>query len=171
MMFELPNEIILMVIDHLPRKCRKQMRLVCRTWGALGARGLIGRVFISPFEKDLDVFDAITRHPVFSRAIKHLLYDSAQFHSDIKTDADYLRALCDYSSIHQTGYMTGDTICNPEFRDLRRAILDSLAEPSIYLSYSQRGLQRCQTLAAFVDVQAVFASRERDLKHGGCLLA
>lgn len=151
MMVELPNEIVLMVIDYLPQPCRKRMRLVCRTWAALGANGLIDRVYISPFEKDLDVFDAITRHPVFSRAIKHLVYDSAQFASDIETDADYFRALCDCTGNHRMAYMTYDTTFKPEFRDLRRAIVDSLVEPSIFLSGSQPGLQRCQTLAAFVD--------------------
>ena len=154
-----------MVIDHLPQECRKRMRLVCRTWGALGANGLIDRVYISPFEKDLEVFDAITRHPVFGRAIKHLVYDSAQFASDIETDADYLRALCDYTGNHQTGYMTYDTIFNPEFRDLRRTIVDSLVEPSVFLGYSQRGLRRCQALAAFVDGYRQYLHHAKEMSN------
>lgn len=85
-MIELPNEIILMVIDHLPQKSRKQMRLVCRIW-------------VSPYEKDMEGF-------------KHSIYDSAQFASDIQADADYLRALCDDTGNFQMGCMSYSTIIN-----------------------------------------------------------
>lgn len=47
MMVELPNEIVLMVIDYLPQPCRKRMRLVCRTWAVLGASGLIDSVHLT----------------------------------------------------------------------------------------------------------------------------
>ncbi|KAL8851734.1 MAG: hypothetical protein Q9221_003344 [Calogaya cf. arnoldii] len=144
-MTELPNEIILMVINLLPRRTRKRMRLVCRTWGALGAEGLIDRVFISPFEVDMKIFDEISRHPIFSKSVKHLIYDSAQFAPqfaprNVKTKEDYLYALRYGFDSDKLGYMRYNTVICNDFREL-----------STCIKYSDFVLRTTQPHTAFVN--------------------
>ncbi|KAL8835478.1 MAG: hypothetical protein Q9170_003311 [Blastenia crenularia] len=68
-----------MILVYLPTKDLKQTRLVCRSFASIGARLLIGTLHISPREKDMIVFDAVTQHPLYSKSVKHLFLDSAQF--------------------------------------------------------------------------------------------
>ncbi|KAL8653343.1 MAG: hypothetical protein Q9226_003888 [Calogaya cf. arnoldii] len=75
----LPNEVLTIVLGNLPRKHLKQTRLVSKRLAALGALQLVDTVYISPREKDMVVFDAITKHPVFSKSIKKIVYDNARF--------------------------------------------------------------------------------------------
>ncbi|KAL8657010.1 MAG: hypothetical protein Q9226_002352 [Calogaya cf. arnoldii] len=139
-MTELPSEIILMIINYLPRRSRKRMRLVCRTWGALGAEGLIDRVFISPFEVDMKVFDEISRHPIFSKSVKQLVYDAAQFHPHSYSDADYLRWLLED---FYTGYMRYNTVMSDETRDLKRAITSIDSDEYQAQAAFVRGQEQC----------------------------
>ncbi|KAI4115244.1 MAG: hypothetical protein LQ345_004119 [Seirophora villosa] len=76
----MPVEVILTTLEQLPRRALKQARLVCREWADLGARALaIDTVYLSPRDKDMEHFDAITQHPIFGKTVKHLVFDSAQF--------------------------------------------------------------------------------------------
>ncbi|KAL9013312.1 MAG: hypothetical protein Q9173_001984 [Seirophora scorigena] len=76
---DLPNELILVVLAHLPQKDLKQVRLVCKELASLGGQRLIGTIHISPRDEDMDVFDSITRHPHLSKSVKNLFFDTAQF--------------------------------------------------------------------------------------------
>ncbi|KAL9024417.1 MAG: hypothetical protein Q9180_007908, partial [Flavoplaca navasiana] len=73
------NEIVTAIMARLPKKDLKSARLVNRTWASLGGQQLIGKLYISPREIDMAVFDSITQHPDLSKSVKHLVYDSAQF--------------------------------------------------------------------------------------------
>lgn len=87
----LPNEVTLMVLAHLPKRDLKQARLVCKDLASLGASILVGTLYISPRETDMVVFDAITQHPTIRHSVKHLFYDTAQFKK--QTTRQYLRRL------------------------------------------------------------------------------
>ncbi|KAL8720926.1 MAG: hypothetical protein Q9225_002282 [Loekoesia sp. 1 TL-2023] len=77
---DLPNELILLALGNLSTKDLKSTRLVCKRWAPLGLELLnIDTVYLSPREKNMEVFDGITQHPIISKSIKHLVYDSAQF--------------------------------------------------------------------------------------------
>lgn len=76
---DLPVEVVLMVLGYLSKKCLKQTRLVCRLLAVLGGQLLMDTIWISPREKDMEVFDSITQHPDSSKSVKHLVYDFAQF--------------------------------------------------------------------------------------------
>ncbi|KAL8802130.1 MAG: hypothetical protein Q9182_003996 [Xanthomendoza sp. 2 TL-2023] len=78
-LLELPNEVILLILGNLSKARLKRTRLVCAKLAQLGARTLMDVVYISPRSKDMEVFDAITQNPAFSSAIKHIVYDCAQW--------------------------------------------------------------------------------------------
>ncbi|KAL8647536.1 MAG: hypothetical protein Q9226_006390 [Calogaya cf. arnoldii] len=88
----LPNELLTIVLGNLPRKRLKQARLVSKRLAALGALRLVDTVYISPREKDMVVFDAITKHPVFSKSIKKIVFDSSQFNN--LSTRQYFDRLC-----------------------------------------------------------------------------
>lgn len=73
------NEIVTAIMSQLPKKDLKSARLVNRAWASLGGQQLIGKLYISPREIDMAVFDSITQHPDLSKSVKHLMYDSAKF--------------------------------------------------------------------------------------------
>ncbi|KAL8935327.1 MAG: hypothetical protein Q9216_005485 [Gyalolechia sp. 2 TL-2023] len=76
----LPNELLLLILGHLSNKDLKQARLACRKLALLGLEALnVETVYISPRNKDMEVFDAITQHPILRKSVKHLVYDLAQF--------------------------------------------------------------------------------------------
>ncbi|KAL8830843.1 MAG: hypothetical protein Q9170_005551 [Blastenia crenularia] len=76
---DLPTELTLLILEHLTVQDVKRARLVCRNWASCGIGLLVDTVYLSPREKDMEVFEVITQHPVFAKSVKHLVYDSAQF--------------------------------------------------------------------------------------------
>ena len=88
----LPYEIILAILEHLEGKHLKSARLVCQTWCSCASGFLFDRIYIAPNKIDLEVFDAITQHPVLSKCVRHLVYDSSEFLPGL-TKEDYLRGL------------------------------------------------------------------------------
>lgn len=92
-LLELPNEIMLQILENLSKQRLKRMRLVCNQLAILGAPLLMDVVYISPRSKDMEVFEFVVQHPVFNVAIKHVVYDSAQIIS--YSLEDYYNALED----------------------------------------------------------------------------
>lgn len=77
---DLPNELIIQILGNLPDQDVKQARLVCRQLAGLGLKVLdFKTVHISPRDKDMEVFDGITQHPILSQSVRHVVYDLAQF--------------------------------------------------------------------------------------------
>lgn len=68
-----------MVLGCLPRRDIKQMCLVCDRLNKLSIGKLFSKLYISPREKDMGFFDAITRHPDLSRSIRSLCFESVRF--------------------------------------------------------------------------------------------
>ena len=75
----LPNEIILLILRSLEKHDLKSARLVSKTWTFLAAEFLIDQVYGSVHPENLEVFNAIARHPLLSQCIKTLRYDAVEF--------------------------------------------------------------------------------------------
>lgn len=89
---DLPDELILTVLGNLGKQSLKRMRLVCQRLASIGATLLLDAIYISPHAKNMEVFEAITQHPVFSASVKNIVFDSAFFAID--SPNDYGHALC-----------------------------------------------------------------------------
>ena len=88
----LPNEIILAILENLEGKHLKSARLVCKTWCSYASGFLFDRIYIAPNKVDLEVFDAITQHPVLSKCVRHLVYDTSKFVPGLTKD-NYIHGL------------------------------------------------------------------------------
>ena len=72
----LPNEIILHILKPLRKPELKSARLVSKTWAAFAAELLFDQAYISVHPENLEVFRAITQHPLLSKCVKTLRYDA-----------------------------------------------------------------------------------------------
>lgn len=62
----------------------KSARLVCKRFDRLSIPLLYNVVIVAPHRKDLEVFDAIAGHEVYSKCVKQLVYSGAEFkHFDL----------------------------------------------------------------------------------------
>ena len=57
----------------------KQVRLVSKDWCELVTGRLFDTIYISPHEKNMEVFKEMTGHPVIAGAIRSLFYDTVHF--------------------------------------------------------------------------------------------
>ena len=89
---DLPNEITLHILKSLDKSGLKSARLVSRSWSVLAAESLFYEVYVSAHREDLDVFNAITQHPLLSRCVKELLYNTVHF-VEIDTEECYFQDL------------------------------------------------------------------------------
>ncbi|KAL8670326.1 MAG: hypothetical protein Q9168_005126 [Polycauliona sp. 1 TL-2023] len=90
-LLEIPNEITIVILKHLPKRRLKRMRMVSKKLSLLAAPILLDVLYISPRSKDIEVFEAIVQHPVLRIGIKDVVYDSAQIIG--YTLEDYCNAL------------------------------------------------------------------------------
>lgn len=88
----LPIEIRAIIVQFLEKKDLKQLRLVSNDWSFLATTLLFDRVFVSPHKKDLQIFNNVTKQPIISAAIKHLVYDPTTFKNSLNYD-EYFEAL------------------------------------------------------------------------------
>ncbi|KAL8974592.1 MAG: hypothetical protein Q9197_001160 [Variospora fuerteventurae] len=94
----LPSELWHEVLGELTNADLKQTRLVCRQWSTLSMHHVeLDTVYLSVRDYDMEVFDGITQHPVFSKKVKHVVFDLAQF-IPLQID-DYISAF-----LHQVYY-------------------------------------------------------------------
>ena len=83
---DLPSEIVLVILKPLARPDLKSARLVSKNWSLCAAGFLFDVIYISPSKEDVDVFKAITQHPVLSGCPRHLEYDGAEFLTSYSKD-------------------------------------------------------------------------------------
>ena len=79
-----PNEIVLAILEPLGRRDLKSARLVSKTWCSCASGFLFDKVYVAPNKVDLEVFNAITQHPILSKCIRQLVYDGSEFMPNIK---------------------------------------------------------------------------------------
>ncbi|KAL8857495.1 MAG: hypothetical protein Q9178_005989 [Gyalolechia marmorata] len=76
---DLPSETTSQILGYLSKKDLKATRLVCRTFMLLAQQFLFDILYIWPRTKDMEVFNAITQHPLLRASVRHLFFDSAHF--------------------------------------------------------------------------------------------
>lgn len=74
------------ILKPLTRPDLKSARLVSRNWSLCAAAYPFEVIYISPSKEDIDVFEAITQHPVLSKCPRHLEYDGVEFLTDYSKD-------------------------------------------------------------------------------------
>ena len=73
----LPAEIKSITAQYLVKSDLKTLRHVSKDWSAMATPFLFDRIFISPYEKDLQVFTKITQNSVLSGSIKEMIVDTS----------------------------------------------------------------------------------------------
>ena len=76
---KLPTEILLMICQFSTKQDLKSIRLSCKCLCHLATGLLFDRVFISPFNMDLEAFREITQRPHLCRSVKTLIYSLERF--------------------------------------------------------------------------------------------
>ncbi|KAL8845691.1 MAG: hypothetical protein Q9221_009157 [Calogaya cf. arnoldii] len=76
---KLPNEITIKILSCLSTKSLKRARFVSKKLASLGGQILVVNLYLSPREKDMEVFDAVTQHPDLKKSVRNIIFDSAQF--------------------------------------------------------------------------------------------
>ncbi len=76
---DIPRETTSQFLGYLSKKDLKAARLVCRTFMSLAQRCLFDTLYISPRTKDMEVFNAVTQHPLLRTSVRNLFFDSAHF--------------------------------------------------------------------------------------------
>jgi len=84
----LPMEIRLLTLGYLEKKDLKQVRLVAKDWCEISTAPLFDTIYISPHERDVEVWKEMTGHPVISGVVRRLVYDTASFRDDLSYE-DY----------------------------------------------------------------------------------
>ena len=83
---DVPNEIVLPILSYLAPPDLKSTRLVSKRWSLCAAKCLFDVIYISPSKEDVDVFQAITHHPVLSKCPHRLEYVGNEFLSHYPKD-------------------------------------------------------------------------------------
>lgn len=76
---DLPDELWAMVLQFLMKVDIKSTRLVCKRFDCMTIPLLYNVVIVAPHRKDLEVFDAIAGHEVYSKCVQELVYSAAEF--------------------------------------------------------------------------------------------
>lgn len=78
-----------MVLEFFEKYDLKRVRLVSKEWCSLATQFLFDKIYISPRQKDVEVFGRITTHPVLSHAVKELVYDTSHFMQELAIEDYY----------------------------------------------------------------------------------
>ena len=89
----LPLEIKTLIARHLLKSDLKNLRQADQQWRTAATPFLFDRIFISPRNKDLEVFANITKDPALNNAIKEIIFDAT--HAPDLSFEGYFRKLCD----------------------------------------------------------------------------
>lgn len=73
----LPAEIKSLVAKFTPKSDLKNFRLASNEWNAHATPLLFDRIYISPYQKDLEVFTKITQSPVLASSTTELICDTS----------------------------------------------------------------------------------------------
>ena len=88
----LPPELKGLVAECLHKSELKNLRFVSQQWHAMATPLLFDRVYVSPRDKDLQIFSNITKHPVLRRSIKEMICDISEI-SELSHE-DYFYNMC-----------------------------------------------------------------------------
>lgn len=88
---KLPTELFLQVLQNLPNRDLKVVRLASKEFSACAAEFLFRKLYISKQKEDLDAFEAFTNHPLIRKCVKTLEYDAVAFPADFSDSSYYER--------------------------------------------------------------------------------
>lgn len=89
----LPTEVKGLVAECLLKSDLKSLRYVSKQWHAMATPMLFDQVYISPRDKDVQIFSNITKHPDLRRYIKNIVCDTSEISK--LSHEDYFYDLCD----------------------------------------------------------------------------
>ncbi|KAL9025728.1 MAG: hypothetical protein Q9180_007603 [Flavoplaca navasiana] len=105
----IPSEIMLKILSGLKKRDLKRVRFTCKKLASLGGQLLIVNLYLSPREKDMQVFDAVTQHADLKKSVQNIIFDSAQFTR---------LSMVEYFQEHRNAYQAG------AFKNLGKAQAD-----------------------------------------------
>ena len=76
---DLPEELLVQVLGHLPKSVLKSARLTCSQIARIGAERLFQRIYFAPRKSTIETFINISSNPVFARNVTDLVYDGRLF--------------------------------------------------------------------------------------------
>ena len=161
---EIPNELVLEILQDLCGRDLKIARLVCKLWSGCASEYLFAKVFISPHQLNINTFGAIAQHPTLSRCVKELEYDAADFSPHI-TIPEYIDILARQISTMDVPTTRTYEMLDPQIqqfldiqnffavqtwtRDADRTIMDRRV--CCHFGFVQEGYQKWMEQAAFED--------------------
>ena len=125
-----PNEILLLIFRQLHKEDLKSIRLVCKLWSSLPVGLLFDRVYVSPHSVNIIVFNSIAAHPLLSKCIKELVYDTSCFDANLTRSA-YLTHLyyqLTHGCTHLQPDFTFDTV-DDQLNEILQYTKDQLYRP------------------------------------------
>ena len=169
---DFPIEVVLLVLKSLHKSDLKSARLVSKNWTALAAERLFDQIYVSAHPDNLDVFRAITRHPLLSKWVRTLRYDAVNFVETL-TKALYFQDLWRQTRVEYTHLqrknafeafevLTPDTEINTWLKLVAPHVLSSSQETGHYLvvwrkckdfRFINRGFHKYKYYAALQDAQ------------------
>lgn len=79
LLLDLPNELLIQILENISKVDLKDMRLACKRLSDLAASLLFSIVVVSTFPTDLNVFSAISKRSRLSSSATTLVYDIQRF--------------------------------------------------------------------------------------------
>ncbi|KAI4249406.1 MAG: hypothetical protein LQ352_005661 [Teloschistes flavicans] len=76
---DIPPEILIGILRHLPILSLKDARLACKQWADVGARCLFSRIYFAPRYEVMQVFTNITQNTDFASNVDTIIYDARLF--------------------------------------------------------------------------------------------
>ena len=89
----LPTELVLQVLQNLPNRDLKNVRLASKDFSVCAAEFLFRKLYISKQKEDLDAFDGATNHPLVRKCVRTLEYDAVVIWTEL-SEAQYYHQLC-----------------------------------------------------------------------------
>lgn len=86
---KLPTELFLQVLQNLPNRDLKAVRLASQEFSVCAAEFLFRKMYISKQKEDLDAFEGFTNHPLIRKCVKTLEYDAVVFPADFSETSYY----------------------------------------------------------------------------------
>ena len=88
-LLSLPNEMLQEILVRLPKADLKSARLSCKCLADIGVHHLLTRVFFAPRKRVMQNFENIAAHPILSKLVTEMVYDTRLFVPWMFHDGDH----------------------------------------------------------------------------------
>lgn len=104
---DFPDELLVQVLNYLPKSDLKSARLTCTRYGRIGAQWLFQRVYFAPRKAAIDTFLNISANPTFARTVTELVYDARLFLPELTAYKAFKAAFDKHIPDEDDGYGAG----------------------------------------------------------------